>query len=119
MTQADFLYLCNMFVRKKKNRSGTTTIVVVNKRHGKFEEVRNFGTAKTESEVSELYSKAQHWLNTNGGQQSIDFEDLKGRELEATERFFDNIDSVLINGTQLLLGQIYDSGRLSTSRLIL
>ena len=66
-----------MFVRKKKNRSGTTTIVVVNKRHGKFEEVRNFGTAKTESEVSELYSKAQHWLNTNGGQQSIDFEDLK------------------------------------------
>ena len=109
MTQADFLYLCNMFVRKKKNRSGTTTIVVVNKRHGKFEEVRNFGTAKTESEVSELYSKAQHWLNTNGGQQSIDFEDLKGRELEATDRFFDNIDSVLINGTQLLLGQIYDS----------
>ena len=98
-----------MFVRKKKNRSGTTTIVVVNKRHGKFEEVRNFGTAKTESEVSELYSKAQHWLNTNGGQQSIDFEDLKGRELEATDRFFDNIDSVLINGTQLLLGQIYDS----------
>ena len=56
-----------MFVRKKKNRLGTTTIVVVNKRHGKFEEVRNFGTAKTESEVSELYSKAQHWLNTNGG----------------------------------------------------
>lgn len=54
-------------------------IVVVNKRHGKFEEVRNFGTAKTESEVSELYSKAQHWLNTNGGQQSIDFEDLIGR----------------------------------------
>ena len=97
-----------MFVRKKKNRSGTTTIVVV-KRHGKFEEVRNFDTAKTESEVSELYSKAQHWLNTNGGQQSIDSEDLKGRELEATERFFDNIDSVLINGTQLLLGQIYDS----------
>ena len=98
-----------MFVRKKRNRSGTTTIVVVNKRHGKFEEVRNFGTAKTESEVSELYSKAQHWLNTNGGQQSIDFEDLKGRELEATERFFENIDSVLINGTQLLLGQVYDS----------
>lgn len=98
-----------MFVRKKKNRSGTTTIVVVNKRHGKFEEVMNFGTAKTESEAKALYSKAQQWLNTNGGQQSIDFEDLKGRELEETEGFFNNIDSVLINGTQLLLNQIYDS----------
>lgn len=109
MTQEDVLYLCGMFVRKKKNRSGTTTIVVVNKRHGKFEEVMNFGTAKTESEAKALYSKAQQWLNTNGGQQSIDFEDLKGRELEETERFFNNIDSVLINGTQLLLNQIYDS----------
>lgn len=69
----------------------------------------NFGTAKTEAEVTDLYSKAQHWQYTNGGQQSIDFEDLKGRELEATERFFDNIDSVLINGTQLLLNRIYDS----------
>ena len=29
--------------------------------------------------------------------------------MEATERFFENIDSVLINGTQLLLGQVYDS----------
>jgi dTDP-4-amino-4,6-dideoxygalactose transaminase len=46
--------------------------------------VRNFGTAKSESEVSELYSKAQHWLNTNGGQQSIDFEDLKGAASSAT-----------------------------------
>lgn len=98
-----------MFVRKKKNRSGSTTVVVVSKRHGKFEEVRNFGTAKTDSDVARLYSEAQHWLNTNGGQQSIDFENLKEREIEETERFFDNIDAVLINGTQLLLNQVYDS----------
>lgn len=98
-----------MFVRKKKNRSGSTTVVVVSKRHGKFEEVRNFGTAKTDSDVARLYSEAQHWLNTSGGQQSIDFENLKEREIEETERFFDNIDAVLINGTQLLLNQVYDS----------
>ena len=103
------MYLCAMFVRKKKNRSGSTTVVVVSKRHGKFEEVRNFGTAKTDSDVARLYSEAQHWLNTNGGQQSIDFENLKEREIEETERFFDNIDAVLINGTQLLLNQVYDS----------
>lgn len=98
-----------MFIRKKKNRSGTTTIVVVNKRRGKFEEVKNFGTANTESEVMELYGKAEQWLNSNGGQQSIDFEDKRGHELEETERFFSNIDSVLINGTLLLLNRIYDS----------
>ena len=98
-----------MFVRKKKNRSGTTTIVVVSKRHGRFEEVKNFGTAKADVDVAKLYSDAQRWLATNGGQQSIDFENLKGREIEETERFLGNIDSVLLNGTQLLLGQVYDS----------
>ena len=109
MTHGDFLYLCPMFVRKKKNRSGTTTIVVVSKRHGRFEEVKNFGTARTDEDVAKLYSDAQRWLSTNGGQQSIDFENLKGREIEETERFLGNIDSVLLNGTQLLLGQVYDS----------
>ena len=109
MTQGDYLYLCPVFVRKKKNRSGTTTIVVVSKRHGRFEEVKNFGTAKADVDVAKLYSDAQRWLSTNGGQQSIDFENLKGREIEDTERFFGNIDSVLLNGTQLLLGQVYDS----------
>ena len=109
MTHGDFSYLCPMFVRRKKNRSGTTTIVVVSKRHGRFEEVKNFGTAKADVDVAKLYSDAQRWLATNGGQQSIDFENLKGREIEETERFFGNIDSVLLNGTQLLLGQVYDS----------
>ena len=109
MTHGDFSYLCPMFVRRKKNRSGTTTIVVVSKRHGRFEEVKNFGTAKADVDVAKLYSDAQRWLATNGGQQSIDFENLKGRGIEETERFFGNIDSVLLNGTQLLLGQVYDS----------
>ena len=103
------MYLCAMFVRKKKNRSGTTTIVVVSKRHGGFSEVKNFGTASTDEEVTALYSKAQHWLKTNGNQLSLDFEDIKGREREETQRVLDNLDSVLINGTQLLLSQVYDS----------
>lgn len=98
-----------MFVRKKKNRSGSTTVVVVSKRDGKFVEVRNFGTVSSESEVSALYSKAKNWLRSNGYQLSLDFEDMKGRELAETQRVVDNMDSALINGTQLLLGNIYDS----------
>ena len=68
-----------MFVRKKTNRSGTISIVVVSKAHGKFTEVKKFGVAKPEEEVEE------------------------------TKRFLSNIDNVLINGTQLLLDQVYDS----------
>ena len=98
-----------MYVRKKKNRSGTTSVVIVSKARGFYEEIRSFGTASTDEEVAALYSKAQHWLNTNGNQLSLDFEDVKGREREETLRVLGNLDSVLINGTQLLLSQVYDS----------
>ena len=98
-----------MFIRKRRNRSGSTSIVVVNKRHGQFVEVRNFGTAETDNDVNKLYAQAHKWLMSNGGQQSIDFDDLKGREYEETRRVIDNMDAAMINGTQLLLTQIYDS----------
>ena len=78
-----------MFVRKKTNRSGTISVVVVSKAHGKFTEVKKFGVAKSEEEADELFRKAQLWLHA--------------------QRFLSNIDSVLINGTQLLLNQVYDS----------
>lgn len=102
-------YLCGMFVRKRKNRSGSMSVVVVSKRHGKFVELKNFGTAETAPEVAQLYAKARQWLMTNGGQETIDFDDVKGRERDETVRVVDNLDAALINGTQLLLSQVYDS----------
>lgn len=47
-----------MFVRKKINRSGTISVVVVNKAHGKFTEVKKFGVAKSKEEAEDLYQKA-------------------------------------------------------------
>lgn len=98
-----------MFIRKKRNRSGSTTIVVVSKKNSVFKEVKNFGTAKSDSELDKLYASACKWLRTHDGQQELDFENVMGREEEEIRRVIDNIDSVLINGTQLLLNRIYDS----------
>ena len=98
-----------MFVRKKTNRSGTISVVVVSKAYGKFTEVKKFGVAKSEEEADEMFRKAQLWLHTHDGQQEFDFDDRKGKEVEDTERILSNIDNVLINGTQLLLNQVYDS----------
>ena len=98
-----------MFVRKKINRSGTISVVVVSKSHGKFTEVKKFGVAKSEAEADKLFQEAQLWLRTHDGQQELDFDDRRGKELEETARVVENMDSVLINGTQLLLNQVYDS----------
>ena len=106
---AFFSYLCPMFIRKRRNRSGSTSIVLISKRHGQYVEVKNFGTAEAAEDIDRLYAVAQKWLTTNGGQQTIDFDDLRGREFEETQRVIDNVDAAMINGTQLLLTQIYDS----------
>lgn len=62
MTQALFLLSLRMFVRKKKNRSGKVTIVVVDKSHGRFREVHNFGASSDAYEIEKLEMKARKWI---------------------------------------------------------
>ena len=98
-----------MYVRKKQNRSGSTSVVVVSKASGKYKEIKSFGSSTSEEEIKSLCQEATMWIRSFGDQQELDFEDRRGRELEETARVIDNMDSVLINGTQLLLNYIYDS----------
>jgi transposase len=98
-----------MHVRRKRNRSGTISVVVVSKGQGKYREIKNFGTSDSEEKIASLVKDADLWLRNYEGQQELDFENTKGRELEETERVIGNMDAVLINGTQLLFNQIYDS----------
>lgn len=86
MTHTKNAYLCIMFVRKKKNRSGSVSIVVVDKAHGRFREVKNFGVAFSVDDVESLCEQAKNWIKTYGGQQQLDFNDKKGRELEEAAR---------------------------------
>ena len=48
-----------MFVRKKRNRSGSISVVVVNKERGKFVEIKNFGTVLSEVEADSLCVQAR------------------------------------------------------------
>lgn len=97
-----------MYIRKKRNRSGTTSVVVVSKSSGKYKEIKSFGCSSSGGEIEQLCEKATEWIRSFGGQQEIDFDDSRGRELEETARVVNNMDAVLINGTQLLLEQVYD-----------
>ena len=103
------VYFCTMYPRKKPNRSGTISVVVVSKSQGKTRYVHNLGTAQTDEEADILMEKARRWVRSHGGQQELDFEDVCGREQQETVRVLDNMDAIIINGTQLLLNRIYDS----------
>ena len=64
-----------MFVHKKKHCSGRTSVVVVDKSHGKFREIKNFGEASSDSEIADLCRQASEWLRRYGGQLEMDFID--------------------------------------------
>lgn len=53
-----------MFIRKKRNHSGTVTVVVVSKAHGTFKEIRNFDTTRTEAEADLPCQEAAKWMRT-------------------------------------------------------
>ena len=105
---AFFAYLCSMFVRKKKNRSGSISIAVVDKSKGIFREIKQFGVAHNDAEVESLVSQANHWIRRYGGQQLIDFEGVHVGRQSDIDMFVSRIDGASINGTYTLLSQVYD-----------
>lgn len=100
-----------MFVRRKKNRSGSVSVVVVDKHGGKFKELHTIGIASTPEEVEELSRQGQSWIKNHLGIQELDFEgaDRKHEELAAATKFLDNVDSILLNGAKLILDKVHDS----------
>ena len=60
-----------MFVRKKKNRSGTTSVVVVDKSRGKFKELVTIGILKNEEEINHLVQQGEEWISTYYGTRDI------------------------------------------------
>lgn len=100
-----------MFVRKKKNRSGTTSVVVVDKHGGKFKELHTVGVSADAAEVEALCAGGREWIKRRLGVMELDFEGTgdKARELEAANAMLDNIEAVMLNGAKLLLDKVYDS----------
>jgi len=99
-----------MFVRKKKNRSGTVSIVIVSKRTGSYKEIHTVGTGVGESEVATLVRQGKEWIRRQDAMPDIfdDYEQEKV-ELDAVEKFFSTIENILLNGTQLILDRVYRS----------
>ena len=89
------MYLCSMYVRKKHNRSDTTSVVVVSKAYGKYKEIQSFGTSSSEEDIESLCNKVAAWIRSFGGQQELDFDKHRGKEVEDTKRLLNNIDNLL------------------------
>ena len=97
-----------MFVRKKKNRSGTVSVVVTDKSGGKYRELKTVGVSSDAEEIARLEVKARQWIDEYPGQLTLDF-DESARALQEARNTIARIERTLQNTPQAILGHIYDS----------
>lgn len=101
-----------MFVRRKKNRSGTITVAVVEKRGGKHHYLHTLGTSSDETHIARLEKQAHNWIANylNKREPKLDFEKASyNKEKEQLDKLISCIDKALINGVQLILNNVFDS----------
>jgi transposase len=99
-----------MFVRKKNNRSGSSSVVVVQKINGRCRYVKTIGISSDENSVQALLQEGQKWIADYCGKQDLfTSRDKINEETGYTEQVLSNIENILLNGTQLILNQVFES----------
>ena len=96
-----------MFVRKKKNRSGTVSVVVADKSSGRFKELKTIGVSSDPEEIARLEVRARQWMDEYSGQLTLDF-DGSAQALREARNTIARIERTLQNTPQVILGSIYD-----------
>ena len=95
-----------MFIRKKKNSSGSITVLIIEKRNRKNIILKNIGTSTDAVEIDYLYSKALKETERLNQSPQLPFD--KDKELEYADSFTNCIDSFYLIGPELLLGKLFD-----------
>ena len=98
-----------MFIRRKKNRSGSISIVIIDKGRGKFRELKTTGTSSDASELEKLYVEGKRWIALIPGERDMFAEnDRNIEEKQVTEHLLSNIENILLNGAQLVLNPVFE-----------
>lgn len=93
-----------MFVRQKKNKSGVVSVQIIDKSSGSYKVFKTIGSSEHELVIENLVLKAKEWIKDYMGSMSLDFYDYKTH----TELVLEGIDQINVQGTELLLGKIFD-----------
>jgi transposase len=97
-----------MFIRKKKNRSGSTSVVVVDKSRGDYRELVTIGVSNNSTEIESLCLQGKKWIDIHCGNSDVFEQAAKELEEEqVAEYLLSNVEKILINGTQLILNQVF------------
>ena len=96
-----------MYIRRKKNKSGSSSVFIVDKSRGEYRVVKKFGVGRTEEELELLEQRAnQYLLEAKGLAQSL-FE--KTPDIP-TDNFVMHLSNEQLRsiGPELIYGRLYD-----------
>ena len=92
-----------MFVRKKKNRSGSISIQIIQKQQGKYTVIKTLGSSKEEEEIDRLFRQAQEAIPRLFNQITL-FDDTPN--LPRVDELSN--DDIRIVGPELVFGNIFN-----------
>ncbi len=97
-----------MFIRKKKNKSGSVSVQIVDKSDG-YRIVETIGASKEPDKINVFVRKAQHVIRTAGGKQSELFS-FKTPEEAIVKRFLGELsnEQIRVVGPELVFGTLFD-----------
>jgi transposase len=97
-----------MFVRKKKNKSGSTSVQIIDKTAG-YRVFQTVGSATEEEQILRLVQKAKKIIRTDNGKQSELFS-VKSKESEIIENFLKNLSNAQVQtiGPEAIFGTLFD-----------
>jgi transposase len=95
-----------MFIRKKKNRSGNISVLIVDKSRGVSRVLKSFGSSNTAQGVELLYQKARQYIQSLSGQTSL-FTSVDDAIIESYLRSIKN-GQLQVIGPELVFGKLYD-----------
>ena len=97
-----------MHVRRKKNRSGSTSVVVVSKQSGRYREVHVVGTSSDAATIDAFYQQGISWIKQKTGLPDIFGQYEKQKfDRDNAAYFLGNIENVLLNGPILILDRVF------------
>jgi transposase len=93
-----------MFIRKKPNKSGLISIQVIDKSSGKYKMIKTIGSSSDGTQIDKLVQEGEVWIKEKTGLLELDFSDSRPH----IDQFFNNIEQITVQGTEHLLGKIFN-----------
>jgi len=103
-----------MYVKKKPNRSGSTTVVVAEKEKGATRYLKTIGTSSNPDDILAYVREGEEYIASRRAAMcpELDFDGARERskaaELKATEEFLSRIENVIHDAPKRILDRVFD-----------